>query len=64
MTFSNTAPKAQMKSFVTETELEDKRAVRQAEWEKVRKPDQPLGSSKATGHFVVSRPIRVDLMMY
>lgn len=31
------------KSFVSEEELEEKRRVRQEEWEKVRRPDQPLG---------------------
>ena len=33
----------QVKKFVSETELEEKRKLRQMEWEKVRKPDQPLG---------------------
>ncbi|XP_076337057.1 PSME3-interacting protein [Tachypleus tridentatus] len=33
---------AQFKSFVSEAELEERRRVRQEEWEKVRKPDQPL----------------------
>ncbi|XP_055332426.1 PSME3-interacting protein-like isoform X2 [Paramacrobiotus metropolitanus] len=36
------APKETFKSFVTEKEIEEKKKVRQAEWEKVRKPDQPL----------------------
>ncbi|OQV22330.1 hypothetical protein BV898_03828 [Hypsibius exemplaris] len=42
MSFSKSTPKPEMKSFVTESELEEKRQVRQAEWEKVRKADQPL----------------------
>lgn len=31
------------KSFVSEAELEALRKKRQEEWEKVRKPDDPLG---------------------
>ncbi len=31
------------KSFVTEKEIEEVKKKRQEEWEKVRKPDQPLG---------------------
>ena len=31
----------QLKSFVSETEIEDGRKRRQEEWEKVRKPNQP-----------------------
>ena len=27
--------------FVTETEIEEKKRVRQEEWDKVRKPDDP-----------------------
>lgn len=30
--------------FVTEAELNEARQKRQAEWEKVRQPDQPLGN--------------------
>ena len=30
-------------SFVSETDLEEKRKKRQEEWEKVRQPDEPLG---------------------
>ncbi len=33
------------KSFITEKEIEDVKKKRQEEWEKVRKPDQPLGKS-------------------
>lgn len=29
--------------FITETEIEAKRLQRQAEWEKVRKPEDPEG---------------------
>ncbi|GAV05241.1 hypothetical protein RvY_15404 [Ramazzottius varieornatus] len=42
MSFGGSVPKEQFKSFVTETEIEEKRKVRQQEWEKVRKPDEPL----------------------
>lgn len=31
------------KSFVSEKEIEEVKKKRQEEWEKVRKPDQPLG---------------------
>jgi hypothetical protein len=31
----------QLKSFVTETEIEDVRKKRQEEWEKVRQPHEP-----------------------
>lgn len=30
--------------FISETEIAEKRKARQEEWEKVRKPDQPLGT--------------------
>ena len=33
------------KSFVTETELADIKQKRQEEWEKTRRPDQPLGKA-------------------
>jgi hypothetical protein len=33
----------QFKSFVSEAEIEEKKKQRQEEWEKVRRPDQPLG---------------------
>lgn len=29
--------------FISEVEIAEKRKVRQEEWEKVRKPDQPIG---------------------
>ena len=32
-----------LKKFETENEIEDKKRKRQEEWEKVRKPDEPLG---------------------
>lgn len=31
------------RKFVSESELEEKRKIRQEEWEKVRKPDDPEG---------------------
>lgn len=31
-------------SFVSEADLEEKRQKRQEEWEKVRQPDEPLGT--------------------
>lgn len=34
------------KSFVSEAELEACRKKRQEEWEKVRKPDDPLGKQR------------------
>lgn len=34
-----------VKKFVSATELEEERKKRQEEWEKVRKPDQPLGAT-------------------
>jgi len=30
--------------FITEAEIQEKRRVRQEEWEKVRKPEEPQGS--------------------
>ena len=33
------------KKFVSEDELEEQKRKRQEEWEKVRKPDEPLGIS-------------------
>ena len=33
----------QFKKFVTENEIEEKRKERQEEWDKVRKPDDPIG---------------------
>lgn len=32
--------------FVTETELAERRKIRQEEWEKVRTAEQPLGNAK------------------
>ena len=32
-----------LNSFVTETELDEKRRKRQEEWERVRKPEDPVG---------------------
>lgn len=29
--------------FISEVEIEEKRRLRQEEWEKVRKPNEPLG---------------------
>lgn len=30
--------------FITESEIEAKKLTRQAEWDKVRKPEDPLGN--------------------
>ena len=35
---------APLRSFVSEKDLEEKRKQRQEEWEKTRKPDDPLGN--------------------
>ena len=40
--------------FVTEKEVEDIKAKKQKEWEKVRKPDQPLGEQEA-GCFYIAK---------
>lgn len=34
---------ATFKSFISEKEVEEAKKKRQEEWEKVRRPDQPLG---------------------
>ena len=34
---------ATFKSFISEKEIEEVKKKRQEEWEKVRKPNQPLG---------------------
>ncbi|XP_023217057.1 protein FAM192A-like [Centruroides sculpturatus] len=39
---SDNSGTSKFKSFVSETELEERRKRRQEEWEKVRRPDQPL----------------------
>ena len=36
------------KSFVSEKEIEEVKQKRQEEWEKVRRPDQPLGKFEST----------------
>ncbi len=36
-------PGMAFKKFVSEDELEEKRKKRQEEWEKVRKPEDPVG---------------------
>ena len=33
------------KSFITEKEVEEVKKKRQEEWERIRKPDQPLGKT-------------------
>ena len=33
-----------LNSFVSENDLEERRRKRQEEWEKVRKPDDPIGN--------------------
>ena len=35
---------SKIKSFVTEEEAQDAKEKRQKEWERVRKPDDPLGT--------------------
>lgn len=42
-----------IKSFVSETEAEEVRKKRQEEWEKVRKPDDPIGELKRQPVYVV-----------
>lgn len=32
--------------FITEAEIEERRRIRQEEWEKVRTPDQPIGKNR------------------
>lgn len=45
--------------FVTEAEVNEARRVRQEEWEKVRKPDQPEGrKSKYRIEFISSSSCR------
>ena len=34
------------KQFVSEKQIEEAKQKRQEEWEKVRRPDQPLGKEK------------------
>lgn len=41
--FINMTSERGMKSFVSESEVEEFRKKRQEEWEKVRQPDDPLG---------------------
>ncbi len=46
MSFSgagSSEPGMAFKKFVSEDELEEKRKKRQEEWEKVRKPEDPVG---------------------
>lgn len=38
--------------FITETEIAEARKQRQAEWEKVRQPDEPLGISTENFYFI------------
>lgn len=37
---------AVFKQFVSEKQIEEAKQKRQEEWEKVRRPDQPLGKQK------------------
>ena len=42
------------RSFVSEKEIEEVKQKRQEEWEKVRKPDQPLGKlQKLLSHIII-----------
>jgi hypothetical protein len=43
MSFSNNDSSSGLRSFVSESQLEERRKRRQEEWEKVRTADQPLG---------------------
>ena len=36
------------RTYVTEKEVEEVKKKRQEEWEKVRKPDQPLGKPRSS----------------
>lgn len=48
--------------FVTEAEVNEARRVRQEEWEKVRKPDQPEGrKSKYKIEFISSSSCRKSI---
>ena len=35
-----------LKAFVSEDEIDEKRKKRQEEWEKVRKPEEPMGNDQ------------------
>ena len=37
-----------LKSFISEKEIEEVKRKKQEEWERVRKPDQPLGNAVTT----------------
>ena len=41
--FGSSSSTMQFKKFVTEDEIVEKRRIRQEEWEKARKADDPLG---------------------
>lgn len=45
------------KSFVSEKEIEEAKKKRQEEWEKVRKPDQPLGETLSYRQWLASSGI-------
>lgn len=47
--------------FISEVEIAEKRKVRQEEWEKVRKPDQPIGKYTV---FVLSVKLRNTLTRF
>lgn len=47
--------------FISEVEIAEKRKVRQEEWEKVRKPDQPIGKYNV---FVSSVKLRNTLTRF
>ena len=48
---SSSSTAVSFKSFVTEGEVEEQRQRRQAEWERVRKPEDPLGNADRLTHF-------------
>lgn len=46
------------RKFVTEAELDEKRKKRQEEWEKVRKPEDPVGKCVVTGPDERTNPVQ------
>ena len=42
---SSSVPGLSVKKFVTQDEIDEKKKKRQEEWEKVRKPDDPVGKT-------------------
>ena len=46
---SSNSATMQFKKFETEGEIEEKKRIRQEEWDKVRKADDPLGTKMDIG---------------